>query len=207
MIKEKMALLMLGKGVNKTNITAMRIAAIRSMMNLSDTTPDINRHDGNVCADDEELLGSLCYKKCSKFDDGIYPVRTTPFSCCQSKPCGLLNQKISMKLCSGYNVAGDSNKDACPHVPGACLKNEELYMGTCFKKCSLLTNFVFPFRLAPATCCKKESKLACMNPLLSNTSSDFNVGGGDFYGDLTSPSQPHKPIPTLTEIQPIESKA
>ena len=31
-------------------------------------------------------------------------------------------------------------KKRCPHTPGACLKDEELYLGTCFKQCSILTN-------------------------------------------------------------------
>lgn len=200
--KEKIKHMIPGRGVNNTNITAMKIAAIKDRMKSSHTLQHINKHDGNFCADDEELLGKLCYKKCSRFNGGKFPVRTSPFSCCQSNPCGLFNQKVNVKICSGYSVAGDSYKDACPHKPGACLENEELYLGTCFKKCSLLTKFVLPFRLAPATCCKKEGKLACMNPLISKTSSDFNVGGGEIYGDLESPSQPHSPIPSLTEIQP-----
>jgi len=183
--------------LNKTTLTAKEREELSRMLNSSGLVHD--RHDGNICADDEELFHKLCYKKCRLFDNGKFPYRSTPFSCCETSPCGLFNHRLRMKICSGYNVAGDSYKDACPHTPGACLDNEELYLGKCYKRCSILTNLSFPFRLAPATCCKVPAKVACMNPALSKVSLDFSVGGGRYFGDATSPSQPHFPIPKLTE--------
>merc|ERR1711953_1606161 len=70
--KEKIDHWISGSGVDKMNMTAMKIAAIKNRMNLSHGLQDVNKHDGNICADDEELLGDLCYKKCSKFHGGKY---------------------------------------------------------------------------------------------------------------------------------------
>jgi len=160
--------------------------------------PSNDLADGNPCADDEEMNGKLCYKKCSLFSDGEYPLRTTAFSCCKKEPCGFFNQKLSMKICGGFDVAGDSQGGGCPHKVGSCLGNEELRGGMCFKKCSLLTNFQLPFRMAAATCCKVNNIPACINPRLSNTSSYFNVGGGN-PGNLSDFVKPHPPMTTLTE--------
>lgn len=59
--------------------------------------PKEHMHDGNLCADDEELFASLCYKKCALFDK-LYPIRTGAFSCCMEQPCGAFNSKFSFSL-------------------------------------------------------------------------------------------------------------
>merc|ERR1719323_354951 len=103
-------------------------------------------HLSSGCAGDEEMHASLCYKKCKFLTNNRYPIRTTAFSCCQNKPCGFFNQRLSLKICAGFDVSGDSQGGGCPHMSGTCMENEELYLGLCYKKCSLLTSNTYPFR-------------------------------------------------------------
>mmetsp|Transcript_53132 Transcript_53132/g.151401 ORF Transcript_53132/g.151401 Transcript_53132/m.151401 type:complete len:620 (+) Transcript_53132:89-1948(+) len=122
----------------------------------------------NTCEPDEERLGVLCYKKCSLLTNGYYPIRTSAMTCCSSHPCGFFNQKHDIGFCSGFSVAG-GNSGACPHSPGGCAENEEFYLGQCYKRCSLLTENLYPHRVAPATCCKKDSEFACFIPTSGNS--------------------------------------
>lgn len=162
-----------------------------------------NLHDGNVCGQDEEMFAGLCYKKCALLANG-FPIRTSSFSCCASHPCGLQNQKVSVSMpCSGFDVGGDINGEEgeCPHAAGTCLQDEEMLLGLCYKKCVILTNGAFPFRVAAATCCKTTG-FGCLNPM--NLVTDFvrfNVGGGLNDGDPRTPGQPHQPMPELTEAK------
>mmetsp|Transcript_15494 Transcript_15494/g.33587 ORF Transcript_15494/g.33587 Transcript_15494/m.33587 type:complete len:547 (+) Transcript_15494:99-1739(+) len=153
-------------------------------------------HDDNLCLDGEELYGGLCYKQCALMTNNSYPIRTSSWTCCEKHPCGLSNQKGevgSTIICNGFDVDRDGN---CPHSPGACLVNEEFYMGMCYKKCSILTNGQFPHRVAPATCCQ-ESGAGCMDFRKDATNFDFAVGGG---GSLNPDwAKPHYPDPNLTE--------
>lgn len=160
--------------------------------------PPENRHDGNVCETGEELFKGLCYKTCSLLTSGEYPLRTTPFSCCSQHPCNLKNQKFELGLCGGFDVAGDEAGGGCPHPPGACLENEELSLGVCYKKCGILTNNEFPYRLAAATCCKVQG-LGCLDFTKTRTSKAFDVGGGEGDGDWATPASPHAPLKELTE--------
>jgi len=135
-----------------------------------------NLHDGNVCKGDEEFLAGLCYKKCSLLTGGFNPVRTSPWTCCNQRPCRF-NQQLSIGMrvaCSGYAVSGDGS---CPHRPGACLDDEELLLGVCYKRCRLLTDGEYPNRMASATCCK-ASGLSCLDFRKDYTSREFAVGGG-----------------------------
>jgi len=135
-----------------------------------------NLHDGNVCKGDEELLAGLCYKKCRLLTGGFNPIRTSPWTCCNQRPCRLNQQlRIGMRVaCSGYAVSSDGS---CPHRPGACLDDEELLLGVCYKRCRLLTAGKYPNRVAPATCCK-TSGLSCLDFRKDYTSREFAVGGG-----------------------------
>jgi len=134
-------------------------------------------HNNKVCGDDEELLAGLCYRRCSLLTDGRDPIRTSPWTCCQSRPCAM-NQRGSLGshvTCSGYDVAGDGS---CPHAPGVCLVDEELLLGVCYKKCSLLTEGKYPHRMTPMTCCER-SGLSCLDFRNDYTSKEFAVGGGE----------------------------
>jgi len=160
--------------------------------------PVEHMHDGNICADNEELYGGLCYGKCAVLTSGEAPIRTSSWTCCESHPCGLWNSRGSVGttlLCNGYDVSGDGS---CPHKPGACLENEELHLGICYEKCSLLTNGAFPHRFAAATCCKVNG-LGCFNPRNMMTSSAFDKGGGEGDHVAATPSAAHGPMESLTE--------
>lgn len=166
------------------------------------TAPAENRHDGNLCGDDEELSGSLCYKKCSLLTNGAAPYRTTAFTCCTSKPCGLTNQKVKLLACSGYDVSGNINgqEGACPHPPGTCLQNEELLLGVCYKKCSIITNGEYPYRSTAFQCCKSSGVISCVLPANVDTSvTKYDVGGGLGDGNKATPAEPHAPMIELTE--------
>mmetsp|Transcript_38782 Transcript_38782/g.76864 ORF Transcript_38782/g.76864 Transcript_38782/m.76864 type:complete len:412 (+) Transcript_38782:9-1244(+) len=138
--------------------------------------PSPNLHDGNVCKDNEEHFAGLCYKKCSIMTDNKNTIRTSPWTCCERRPC-FVNQRLHIGLrvaCVGFAVSGDGK---CPHMPGACLDNEETMLGVCYKKCSMLTNKNYPYRVGPATCCKTDG-LSCLYFWKTYTSKEFDVGGG-----------------------------
>jgi len=166
-----------------------------------DLTPEENLHDGNLCNDDEERFGGICYKKCSILTKGTHKIRTTAFTCCSAdkiEDCGFENQELKMDVCGGFDVSGNINgqDSACPHKTGNCYVNEELFLGLCYKKCSELTNNEFNNRVTMFTCCKSESMLEC-NPFSfgggGNTKStvEFNTGGEG--------GPPHAPIKSLDE--------
>lgn len=160
--------------------------------------PRESMNDGNICEDDEEFYSNLCYRKCTILTDGEYPIRTSPWTCCREKPCTFSNQMHNVGVCSGFDVAGAmAGRDACPHTAGACLTNEEMFMGDCYKKCSVLQPG-FPIRVGPATCCVEDG-IGCAMPGNSVTSLDYQVGGGAGDGDPTTPDDVHKPLPELTE--------
>mmetsp|Transcript_63309 Transcript_63309/g.175527 ORF Transcript_63309/g.175527 Transcript_63309/m.175527 type:complete len:297 (+) Transcript_63309:116-1006(+) len=163
---------------------------------LMKLAPKMNMTDGNVCRDDEELLNSLCYKKCNLLTNGTHPIRTSPWHCCSEKPC-FLNQLQRLGVCGGFSVAGGEG-GSCPHAPGACLKNEEFHGGHCFKKCGLLTNGSYPTRVGAYTCCR-VSGFRCYFPSNLMTRGIFNVAGGAGDGDASTPGQAHMPMPELTE--------
>lgn len=163
--------------------------------------PALDRHDGNLCLDDEELFQGLCYKQCSLLTTGEYPVRTSSWTCWKGRNGTVLGGLFAFKShgrlpipCKGFDVAGDSTGGGCPHSPGACLNDEELYLNYCYKKCSLLTDSVYTHRVAAATCCK-VSGWRCI--FSSRTSKEFRVGGGKSVGGV--PPSIHKPLERLTE--------
>lgn len=155
-------------------------------------------HDGNLCEDDEELSGGLCYKTCKELTDGQYPARGSPFSCCTEHPCSFNNQKIELEPCHGFDVGGNNAGGGCPHLPGACLTDEELHLGRCYKKCSLLTENIYPYRIAAETCCKVKG-IACLDLFLTKTNLGYGIGGGD-GSNKDSPSGAHFPLSHLTEV-------
>jgi hypothetical protein len=161
--------------------------------------PVENMHDGNTCGDDEELLAGLCYRQCSLLAPG-YPKRTSAWTCCR-EPCSMSlgDWRHDFGVCSGFSVAG-TNGQSCPHKPGACLANEEMLLGECFKSCSILTNGEYPNRVAAATCCKVEGVM-CFNPMEDDTSPSYAVGGGAGDGDPNTPSSAHAPMTSLTEAR------
>jgi len=171
--------------------------------------PTENLQDGNSCQDDEEEFMNLCYKKCSILTQGTHRYRTSAFTCCQAdskSQCSLTNQQVNTKICGGFDVSGNINgqESACPHKFGTCYENEELYLGVCYKKCSILTNSEYSNRISPLSCCS-ETGFSC-NPLgfgeNVKSSTSFNVGGKD---TASSNVAPHYPDQSITEASSAAS--
>ena len=170
----------------------------------SQLDPPEDMTDGSKCGDDEEDFAMACYKKCSILTNGVAPVRTSPWSCCASAHCKLSEERINVKLCAGYDVAGDKEgKDKCPHKEGLCYENEELHLGLCYKKCSILTNGAYIHRKSAITCCNNPNLLQCipfLNPKNTDTATGYSIGGGKGDGDKTTIATPHAPIEALAEV-------
>jgi hypothetical protein len=165
-------------------------------------TEDLN--DGNTCEDGEELFERVCYKACAELTNGAATLRTTAWSCCKKQGTGLsaaasclMHSKVSTPVpCGGFDV---SAAGTCPKSPGACLTDEETFLGKCYKRCSSLTLGEYPYRAGMSTCSKSTSVTARLNPLNDKTSPSFNVGGGGGDGDPSTPKTAHAPITALTE--------
>jgi len=167
-----------------------------------------NLHDGNPCPDNEEELGGLCYERCSDLTRGVYPVRSSAFSCCKQEPCNAFNSVFSnpLKFCRGLDVGRLGG--GCPHSLGDCLLNEEFLLGSCYHKCALLTNSEYPYRTTADTCCRMNSYLACSDPSFTLTNATFSVGGG--HGDELlqgDAGQVHPPLLYVAEAQTTTTHA
>jgi hypothetical protein len=184
---------------NGVALAAANHSKLSGLHLVSSLKPDEDLQDGNLCQDSEEQLGGLCYKKCRLLTMGEAPIRTSPWTCCEKHPCGLTNQRgrIGTTIaCDGYDVSGSGG---CPHRPGACLKNEEIFLGVCYKQCIILTEGEYPNRVAPASCCKANG-ITCMDVFYHDkTSAAFDVGGGKGDRDPSTPATPHLPSVELTE--------
>lgn len=147
-------------------------------------------HDTS-CGVNEEMLGGLCYKKCSLLTDGEFPLRWAPNACHRlaNSTSGMpAETKFNGIVCNGFDVGDDRS---CPHPPlaGECDENEELYVGKCYMKCEVLTQGSHKIRLGPNTCCQAWP---CLNPFHDETEGwgchGFGVGGGMYGHDC-----PHEP--------------
>mmetsp|Transcript_112680 Transcript_112680/g.158055 ORF Transcript_112680/g.158055 Transcript_112680/m.158055 type:complete len:413 (-) Transcript_112680:127-1365(-) len=167
----------------------------------SQLAPLESLNDGNKCASDEEEILGTCYKKCVDLTGGYFPIRTSPFSCCEAEPCGFQNTRVHLSFCSGFDVAGDQEGKGCPNFEGACLTDEELFDGLCYKKCSLFpSGYTYNHRVAPNMCCSTHG-LRCLLPKYFKFSTDFAVGGGRNDGNAQTPSFAHAPMKELTEVE------
>jgi len=179
-------------------------AALTSTPNpaASALAPTESLEDGNKCPSDEEeypKTGGTCFKKCSDLTGGAYPIRSSAFSCCQQEPCHVGNSKIHLSFCGGFDVAGDSEGSGCPAGEGACLQDEEMLGGICYKKCSLFDEgSVYFHRVAPNMCCSTRG-FRCLLPKFTKFSVDFAAGGGKGDGNQATPATPHAPMQELTE--------
>lgn len=131
------------------------------------------------CCSTEEEFGGLCYKKCSVLTNMTHPNRIAPDACCRAKSVECMlpsNVKVEGFFPgSGFNVAGDGGH---PHPMGMCDGNEELHLGMCYKKCSILTSSEYPIRSAVDTCCKKMPCLWGLKTKGGRYCTGYGVGGG-----------------------------
>mmetsp|Transcript_96044 Transcript_96044/g.228710 ORF Transcript_96044/g.228710 Transcript_96044/m.228710 type:complete len:404 (-) Transcript_96044:111-1322(-) len=175
-------------------------APAESSVPLAELAPPEALDDGNKCVGDEEEFAGECYKKCGDLTGGYYPIRTSPFSCCASHPCGFLNSRIHVGFCSGFDVAGDNEGHGCPNFEGACLLDEEMFDGLCYKKCSLFPEGqTYNHRVAPNMCCSTHG-IKCLLPKYFKFSADFAIGGGKNDGNAETPAMPHPPMKQLAEL-------
>eukprot|EP00913_Durusdinium_trenchii_P004907 g4554.t1 len=153
---------------------------------------------------EEELLGDLCYKKCSLLTNGEAPVRLSAFSCGKSRGFqDFFKSKVGLLVpCEGYDVSGDDAGHGCPHKVGTCLVNEEFSLGKCYKRCDQLTDGQFPYRTSADTCCKSKDLIECIEPYRSKFSTAFNVGGGQ-----GSFAKSHSPDAKFTELSHASTAA
>mmetsp|Transcript_83449 Transcript_83449/g.194006 ORF Transcript_83449/g.194006 Transcript_83449/m.194006 type:complete len:162 (-) Transcript_83449:141-626(-) len=125
------------------------------------------------CQDNEEPFHGRCYKKCSLLTQEDMPVRTSPWSCCRRSPCHFEDQRIAAGFCSGFDVGGDGH---CPRAPRSCALDEELTSGKCYRKCSLLTEGVYPHRVSANTCCRVRG-ITCLKDGQRLRRESFDTGG------------------------------
>lgn len=180
----------------------------------SSLLPHERTNDTNLCSDDEEMHLGLCYDKCGLLTLGTYPYRQSAWTCCREEECkrNPFRQfsccRHNMGWCSGFDIAGmkEGNK-VCPHKAGACLTDEELFLGMCYKKCSLLTRSEFPYRVAAASCCKRTDAMCAIADGAkfkfglhgaSLTMPSFNTGGGCGDDYASTPCSAHLPLKELT---------
>jgi len=186
-----------------SKVPAQSNSSEHASLDKSPLIPKEPLHDGNKCPDDEEeypKVGGTCFKKCSELTGGEYPIRSTAFSCCKSEPCGVGNSKIHLSFCGGFDVAGDAEGNGCPSSEGACLKDEELLGGICYKKCSSFEGGdVYKHRVAPNICCSSKG-VSCLLPSYFRFSTKFAVGGGAGDDNSATPAAPHVPIQEITEV-------
>jgi len=151
------------------------------------------------CKANEELFMGLCYKKCALLTGGTHPFRSSGWGCCKSEKCNLRSIKVEVGICSGFSVSGDGI--SCPRQMGYCLDDEEMFLGLCYKKCSILTKEMYNFRVTPVTCCRTEG-LACLHPSLSDTSFGHFASGNftEAEGDHANVSYKiaHPPLTIMT---------
>jgi len=168
--------------------------------------PAEDMDDGNTCEDDEELWGKLCYKKCTLLTSGQHPVRVSSYGCAKSKSFTdlLTGESVpSLIPCHGYDISGDEAGNGCPHDEGACLEDEEISLGKCYKKCSLLTDGVYPYRTSAMSCCKSSALAQCLTPSSVKMSNDYAVGGGSNSRE----SRVHNPEVKYTESTGVPAPA
>mmetsp|Transcript_94244 Transcript_94244/g.237628 ORF Transcript_94244/g.237628 Transcript_94244/m.237628 type:complete len:282 (-) Transcript_94244:205-1050(-) len=183
-----------------------------SQANAQAVAPKEHLNDGNPCPDDEELHAGLCYAKCSTLTSGQYNFRQSAWTCCNQAKCSNIFAlssccKHNLGWCTGFDISGaQEGGKSCPHKPGACLADEELFLNMCYMKCSVLTGGTYPYRTAAATCCKRTDMSCMVEDGLTDglngqslTNASFAVGGGCKDDNADTHCRPHMPQQSLTE--------
>jgi len=201
-IRLSMALKKKLHNMNMTTKALLRCKLLRrlNITSLHDLVPDPSSDD--ECAADEELYEGLCYKQCRLLTESTEPFRESASQCCEQKPpCSVSTDSVQAEFCAGYAVSGDSTGNMCPHTPGGCLKDEELFEGVCYMRCDLLTYNMLNFRDTADSCCESGSPFAMLEFGACDTDMRYAVGGGKGDGDASTPGVPHPPLrPPVTEF-------
>jgi len=165
-------------------------------------------HLPGACLPSEELLLGVCYKKCRLLTNQAYPHRVAPATCCKSS--GLSCMLFPWRRYTSAEFASGGGRDE----PGACLKDEEMFLGTCYKQCGLLTEEQYPHRLGPFTCCGAYRSMphieggswhmGCLD-LRKHKSRPFFAVTGNRTKRVDYASA-HFPLLHLTEAQPEKNR-
>jgi len=164
-------------------------------------------HLPGACLPSEELLLGVCYKKCGLLTNHAYPNRVAPATCCKSSGLSCMLFPWRRYTSAEFNTGGGRDE------PGACFKDEEMFLGTCYKKCGLLTEEQYPHRLGPFTCCGAYRSMphieggswhmGCLNLRKHKSRPSFAVAGNRTAVKVDYDSA-HFPLQHLTEAQPDE---
>lgn len=88
-----------------------------------------------------------------------------------------------------------------------CLTNEELYQNLCYKKCSILSQDMYPYRTASNSCCKEEGP--CYDTTKYKTvglgCNGWGIGGGAAGGPRACSHVPMLQCGTNEEMYPQSS--
>mmetsp|Transcript_33669 Transcript_33669/g.85707 ORF Transcript_33669/g.85707 Transcript_33669/m.85707 type:complete len:471 (+) Transcript_33669:64-1476(+) len=119
----------------------------------------------------------------------------------------------STNLTEAGGLASTSSAPAVPQGFGgafgmgqACEKDEELYAGLCYKRCTIMTNGQYPIRTSTWTCCSNQpcgfsnQKGSVGTALVCD---GFGIGGSGAvspYGNVSCPSKPKACNSTQDEI-------
>jgi len=147
---------------------------------------------GGGCADDAELLGHYCYKKCRILTKGEFPRRSGPSTCCKEKYC---HWHGNYQTSHRFNVGSDKD----------CPDGEELHGNMCYTRCSVLTNGTFPTRVAVATCCSEQDTKKCGLYGTLRTNSRFGESSGARSHAVHVPAA--QPLPRSRDVGPAPAVA
>lgn len=167
-------------------------AYFRQMMGIPSTA--IGETADSGCRSNEETFMGLCYMKCSLLTNGTFQLRTSAWTCCKAKvldDCFVSNSGLGFGMCSGYDVSGDGK--SCPRLPGHCSESEEMLLGQCYHKCSILTKGTHPYRTSPVSCCENKLGLSCFMPGKVVIGGELDTAGGAGDGDPSTPDSPYSP--------------
>jgi hypothetical protein len=153
--------------------------------------PTANLGPEDECEDDEESFMTMCFRRCSSFHNGTYPVRRAPFACCQENCHSFSCCHYSAPIPGhGYFSAGSGGM---PHVAGSCDANEEEFMGLCYKTCDTLSDHEYPRRVGANSCCK-PAPATCLNVVFNVKTEGMGCMGYGVGGALEQGHQcPHAP--------------
>lgn len=140
---------------------------------------------GWPCKKDERLFQNLCYIDCGKATEDQHPFRVDSCTCCKEVPCVQLAGRFT-KNCEQLDVGDDDFRPAPPPLPNCHTPNEELFMGLCYKKCSILTKSKYPTRTGMNTC--SSAAFGANWTMGIGPCSGFGIGGDNCL--------PHIPLPT-----------
>lgn len=129
------------------------------------------------CRKGEEIFGNLCYKTCGSLTDGSLPYRWDGCTCCSELPCPLFVAGKFNLNCTMLNKNSTGGDPIAPQLTVCENPDEELFMGLCYLKCSVLTYARLPIRTGMNTC-SRNNNWAANWTMGFGPCSGFGIGSG-----------------------------